>query len=356
MSDKERIEANKPISDYQWIPENVAKMESKSPKMEEVYQEIQSVAGTNATVLLKGESGTGKGIIARLIHRLSKQMGMPFVGVHCGAIPDSLLESTLFGHVKGAFTGAIKDKLGKFQVAHNGTIFLDEIGTITPSSQIKLLQILQDRIVQRVGEDETTSVNVRIIAAANEDLVAMCASNRFRTDLFYRLNVYPIEIPPLRDRVDDIPYLLDAFLARLNSMYEKNITGVEPAVLKAFEGYSWPGNIREMENLIERAYIKEKTSTITQKSIPIEIPDLMENGGVPSAQDISDLPLAEFRNNAVAQIEQHYLKALLVKFQGKINESSKAAGISTRQFGKLLSKYDIKKENFKPPSVLNRSQ
>ena len=322
-------------------------MESNSLKMKEVYEEIKSVASTDATVLLKGESGTGKGIIARLIHYFSKRKGMPFVGVHCGAIPDSLLESTLFGHVKGAFTGAIKDKLGKFQVAHNGTIFLDEIATVTPSSQIKLLQILQDRIVQRVGEEQTTMVNVRIIAASNQDLAAMCASNRFRTDLFYRLNVYPIEIPPLRDRIEDIPHLINAFLDRLNRLYEKKIIGIEPAVLNAFEAYSWPGNIREMENLIERAYIREKTATITQKNIPIDIVDLLESDEISLRKDIADHPLAKIRGDAIEIIERQYIKTLLTKFRGKINESSNAAGISSRQFNKLLAKYKIKKEDFK---------
>ena len=353
MIDENGIDSPKVGSDYQWLPENVSKMESKSRKMEVVYEDVKSVAATKATVLLKGESGTGKGIIARLIHLLSKRKDMPFVGVHCGAIPDSLLESTLFGHVKGAFTGAIKDKLGKFQVAHNGTIFLDEIATVTPSSQIKLLQILQDRIVQRVGEDKSITVNVRIIAASNEDLGVMCASNRFRTDLFYRLNVYPIEIPPLRERIEDIPYLLNAFLDRLNSLYEKNITGIEPAVVDAFKAYSWPGNIREMENLVERAYIKEKTSTLTQKSIPIDITDLLKGDEIPFVKDIADHSLAEIRKNTVETIERQYLKTLLIKYKGKINESSRAAGITSRQLSKLLAKYGIKKEEFKQSNVPN---
>ena len=198
--------SNEIISDFLWIPENVLEMKTDSAKMREVYDQIQSVASTNATVLLTGETGTGKGIAAQLVHRLSKRVGKPFISVHCGAIPDTLLESSLFGHVKGAFTGAIRDKLGKFQVANTGTILLDEIGTISPSSQIKLLQILQDRLVQRVGEDESVRVDVRVIAATNANLTTLCATNRFRTDLYYRLNVFPIEIPPLRDRKEDIAF------------------------------------------------------------------------------------------------------------------------------------------------------
>ena len=320
--------------------------------MEAVYEEIRAVGSTNATVLLTGESGTGKGILARLIHHLSKRSEMPFIGVHCGGIPDSLLESALFGHVKGAFTGAIKDKLGKFQLAHKGTIFLDEIGTITPTSQIKLLQIIQDRLVQRVGEDEATPVDVRIITATNEDLSAMCASNRFRTDLFYRLNVFPIEVTALRDRKEDIPNLLNSFLIRLNSLYKKNITVIDPLVQSAFESYTWPGNIREMENLIERSFIKEKSLVLTPASVPIDLMDIVnKNNDIPAPFSVKDMTLAEVRQQAVQRIEAQYLKTLLIKFQGKINTTAKVAGISSRQLSKLLRKYDLHKEEFKGVSL-----
>ena len=344
--------SNEIISDFLWIPENVLEMKTDSAKMREVYDQIQSVASTNATVLLTGESGTGKGIVARLIHRLSKRVGKPFISVHCGAIPDTLLESTLFGHVKGAFTGAIRDKQGKFQVANTGTILLDEIGTISPSSQIKLLQILQDRIVQRVGEDEISQVNVRVIAITNEDLATLCATNRFRKDLYYRLNVFPIEIPPLRDRKEDIPSLAYSFMNHLRGFYEKQIMDIEPALLKAFEIYSWPGNIREMENLIERAYILETKSELTSKSLSVDMLDIVnDHHQIPQATSISDMTLAEVRKQAIAKIEQEYLKALLLLNRGKINTTAAAAGVSARQLSKLLQKYHLKKDEFKKASA-----
>jgi len=210
------------------------------------------------------------------------------------------------------------------------------------------LQVLQDRIVQRVGGDETTSIDVRIIAATNSDLGTMCATNRFRTDLFYRLNVFPIEVPSLRDRIEDIPFLLHSFLDRLNALYKKNITSIDPIVQNALASYSWPGNVREMENLIERAFIKEKTSVITPKSIPIDLIDLIE-GRKDAAPflSIADLTLAEVRNSAIEKIEKQYLKTLLTKFHGKINDTAEAAGVSSRQVGKLMQKYELKKEKFK---------
>ena len=231
----------------------VGLLKTTSGRMKTVYQQIRSVAPTKSTVLLIGETGTGKSVLAKLIHQHSNRKDAPFIGVHCGAIPDTLVESELFGHEKGSFTGAMRRKLGKFEFATNGTLLLDEIGTVTPAAQIKLLQVLQDGTYQRVGGEETLKTDVRVIAATNADLKKMCDEGSFRKDLYYRLNVFPIEIPPLRERRDDIPLFIDTFLNKLNQFSLKTIHGVHPQVIESLMNYSWPGNIRELENLVERA-------------------------------------------------------------------------------------------------------
>ena len=328
-------------SDYQDL------VKTKSPTMQEVFATIRSVAPTKSTVLLIGETGTGKGLIARLIHQHSNRRDAQFISVHCGAIPDTLVESELFGHEKGAFTGAVRKKLGKFEIAKGGTIFLDEIGTITPSAQIKLLQVLQDGIFQRVGGEDTIQANVRVITATNMDLGRMCDDGEFRKDLYYRLNVFPVEIPPLRERKEDIPHIAQVILDRLEKFNKKQIRSIQSSVMEGFMNYHWPGNVRELENLLERAYILENSSVLTEESFPAELlayQDLSASVAV----DYS-LPLAEVRNRGVEEIEQRYLRELLASNRGRIKESAEIAGISTRQLHKLLNKYQIRKEEFKQP-------
>lgn len=328
-----------------WKTDSLEVVQTNSAVMKKVFKNIRSVAPTKSTVLLVGETGTGKGVMARLIHQHSNRKEDKFISVHCGAIPDTLLESELFGHEKGAFTGAVRRKLGKFEIAGGGTIFLDEIGTITPSAQIKLLQILQDGTLSRVGGEDTIKADVRIISATNTDLRKMCDDGQFRRDLYYRLNVFPIEIPSLRERTEDIPFLTEIFLKRLNKFYPRETYGVHPQVMEAFKMYSWPGNIRELENLMERAYILETSSVLTPESFPGE---LFESE-MPSAclpVDAS-LPLAEVRRRGVEDIERRYLKEVLSRNKGRINKSAKEAGISTRQLNKLMKKYGIRKEEFK---------
>ena len=314
--------------------------------MQNVFDKIRSVSPTKSTVLLIGETGTGKNLLAKLIHQHSNRKDAQFISVHCGAIPDTLLESELFGHEKGAFTGAVRRKLGKFEIAKGGTIFLDEIGTITPSAQIKLLQILQDGTFQRVGGEETLDANVRVIAASNTNLKRMCDAGEFRKDLYYRLNVFPIEIPRLVERKEDIINISDVILKKLDKLNSKAISAIHPHVLAAFEKYEWPGNIRELENLIERAYILETSSMLTPESFPKE---LFEAGGFVSFPSLrSPLTLSQARQKGIEDIERNYLKELLIKHKGKINDSAKEAGISTRQLNKLMNKYEIRKEEFKP--------
>jgi len=333
------------LRDQSWQSDSLEFVQTESTVMKKVLDKVRSVAPTKSTVLLIGETGTGKGVLAKLIHRHSNRRDAPFISVHCGAIPDTLLESELFGHEKGSFTGAIRRKLGKFEIAKGGTIFLDEIGTITPSAQIKLLQILQDRTFQRVGGEETIEANVRIIAATNTDLKKMCDQGQFRKDLYYRLYVFPIELPPLGERAGDIPHLVEVFLKKMNKFDQKEIHDIHPQVLEAFRNYSWPGNIRELENLMERAYILESSFVLTPESFPGELFD----SEAPSASVSVDacLSLAEMRSKGIEGIERHYLKELLTENRGKIKDSATAAGITTRQLHKLMKKYGIRKEEFK---------
>ncbi len=320
-------------------------MRTSNSKMKAVYDKLKSVAPTNSTVLISGDTGTGKGVLARLIHRHSSRKNAQFISVHCGAIPDTLLESELFGHEKGAFTSAVKRKLGKFEIADHGTIFLDEIGTITPAAQIKLLQVLQDSIFQRVGGEVTIHTDVRIIAATNMDLKKMCGEGQFRKDLYYRLNVFPIEVPMLKDRSEDIPHLAMMFLDRMNKLNTKAVKGISAAVMEALVNYQWPGNIRELENLIERAYILETGEELNPESFPGEIfeygpSDIEKNRDTAGS-------LAYVRKKGIEDLEKNYLIDLLNETSGKIKQAAEIAGISTRQLHKLLTKYSIKKENYK---------
>ncbi|MEW6669220.1 MAG: sigma-54 dependent transcriptional regulator [Thermodesulfobacteriota bacterium] len=333
------------LRDRFWQSDSLEIVQTRCANMKTVFDKIRSVAPTKSTVMLTGETGTGKGVMANLIHKHSNRRQAQFISAHCGAIPDTLLESELFGHEKGAFTGAVRRKLGKFEIAKGGTLFLDEIGTITPSAQIKLLQILQDGTFQRVGGEETLESNVRVIAATNTDLKGMCEDGLFRKDLYYRLNVFPIEIPPLRERLDDIPHFVEVFLRKMNKFHLKGIRHVDPQVLDAFQGYSWPGNIRELENLMERAYILEGSSVLTPESFPSEIFD----SGPPaaSASNDSSLTLAQARRIGVTEVEKNYIRLQLTRHHGRIKDSAKAADITTRQLHKLMTRYGIRKEEFK---------
>ncbi len=333
------------LRDKFWKPEWLDVIETRNAAMREVFKKIRSVAPTRATVLLIGETGTGKGLLARMIHMHSNRCDDPFISVHCGAIPDTLLESELFGHEKGAFTGAVRKKPGKFELARNGTIFLDEIGTISPPAQIKLLQVLQDGTFSRVGGEESLQTDARVITATNADLPGMSERGEFRKDLYYRLNVFPVEIPPLRKRVEDISQIVEVFLKKLRLRHEKNIHSVHPHVLQAFKNYLWPGNIRELENLMERACILETTNVLTPESFPA---GLFESGDAHAVLPVqAHLPLAEARRHVIEDFERQYLKELFTRSRGRVNRAAQEAGISSRQLNKLMVKYGIHKEAFK---------
>jgi DNA-binding NtrC family response regulator len=342
---REAVKAVKEGADQFWETDSLEVIQTESSVMRKVFDKIRSVAPTKSTVLLMGETGTGKGVLAKLIHGHSNRRDAQFISIHCGAIPDTLVESELFGHERGAFTGADRRKLGKFEIAHGGTIFLDEIGTITPAAQIKLLQILQDGTFQRVGGVETLEADIRIIAATNMDLERMCEDGQFRKDLYYRLNVFPIQIPPLQERAEDIPHLVTGFLRKMNKFNTKEIHDVDHQIMEAFRNYSWPGNIRELENLMERAYILETSAQLTPESFPSELFAF----SAPSAKGVgaSSLTLTDVRRKAIEETERRYLKDLLTEKRGRIKAAAEAAGVTTRQLHKIMAKYGIRKEEFK---------
>jgi len=241
----------------------------RDTKMQKIYSVIQAISDTDTTVLLRGESGTGKGIIAQAIHFSDpSRKDKPYVEVSCGAIPRELLESELFGHVRGAFTSAIRDRMGRFELANNGTILLDEIDALPPYLQVKLLRVLQQKVFERVGDTKTISVDVRIIASTNRDLAEEIRKGNFREDLYYRLNVITIDVPPLRERREDIPELIKHFLQTFNSKAKRNIKGVSQSAMKTLMNYDWPGNVRELENLLERAVVLAEGEILEVSALP----------------------------------------------------------------------------------------
>jgi DNA-binding NtrC family response regulator len=238
------------------------------PAMEKVYRLTRQVARSNASVLLLGETGTGKELIAKAIHRLSPRGSGPFVRVNCGALAENLLESELFGHVRGAFTGAVANRTGRFEAAHTGTVFLDEINSTTPKLQLKLLRVLQEHEFERVGDTQTVRVDTRVIAASNRDLLDETEAGRFREDLYYRLNVVTIYLPPLRERREDIPALVSHFLKIYNEEDSRHVPYVDPAAMQALQDYSWPGNVRELQNYVERAVVLAPGDVLTPDLLP----------------------------------------------------------------------------------------
>ena len=314
-----------------------------SAVMKQVYRVARQVAAARSTVLVTGESGTGKSDLARAIHSGSSRSRMPFVVVHCSGFAESLLESELFGHEKGAFTGAHQRRIGRFEQAHSGTIFLDEIGEISPSTQLKLLRVLQERTFERVGGNESLSVDARVIAATNRDLVADVGTGRFRADLFYRLNVIQIAMPPLRARAGDIEALAEHFLSRYAAATDKHIVGFVDAARISLRRYRWPGNVRELENAIERAVVLCEGDTI-------EVADL------PRAIEVSEgrAPFA-ILGSTMSQIEQHAILAALEASDGSTQQAADMLGISVRTIQNRLRQYGFVRGVRRPVVTMGRS-
>jgi transcriptional regulator with GAF, ATPase, and Fis domain len=301
------------------------------PEMEEVFTMIRRVSGSDASILLLGESGTGKGMAARTIHQLSSRNDKPFVVIDCGAIPENLLESELFGYEKGAFTGAFAKKPGKIELASGGTIFLDEIGDLPQLLQIKLLRVLQEGVIEHIGGRQTIKVDVRVITATNRDLQQEVTEQRFRSDLYYRLNVITIAMPALRMRHNDILLLANAFLERLILKYRKSIVGFSQSAEKAMLDYKWPGNVRELEHRIERAVIMCDDKQIMETHLELK---------VKSEQGISRGKLKELKH----QLEKNLLNQTLSEMEGDISATARQLGITRQQVYRLMSKYSIDPE------------
>jgi len=303
-----------------------------SPVMETVYEMIRQVAPTRATVLIQGESGTGKELVAHALHNLSAREHGPFIPVHCAALPRPLLEAELFGHEKGAFTGASERRLGRFELAEGGTLFLDEISDVDPAIQVKLLRVLEERRFERIGGQQTLDADIRLIAATNRDLESMVNEGKFRQDLFYRLNVVRIVLPPLRDRLDDIPVLTRHFVKELAAENNKEIEDIAPDVLDVFMSYSWPGNVRELRNVVERMIVLARTRKLTVRDIPPPIRD-NEDAGSPR----SGLRPATTMKEAHKQM----IVAALKSAGGNRTRAAKQLGISRRTLHRKLKEYNL---------------
>jgi DNA-binding NtrC family response regulator len=310
----------------------------RSPRMQAVYQMVETVAAVQSTVLITGESGTGKELVARAVHNLSPRSDKPFVSINCGAFTETLLESELFGYVRGAFTGATANRKGLFEAADRGTIFLDEIGEMSPAMQVKLLRVLQERKVRPVGGHEELSVDARVIAATNRDLPAMVKAGTFREDLFYRVSVIPIELPPLREKREDIPDLVTHFAEKYCAQAGRSL-GISERAMELLERYSWPGNVRELEHTIERAVALERTDQIQPERLPEQITNYSP-ARVAGALDLPDEGL-----NLTAhldQLEKTYLLEALRRTGGNQTRAAELLQLSVRSLRHLLDKHGIR--------------
>jgi two-component system, NtrC family, response regulator HydG len=305
-----------------------------SPAMQRVVRLIQKVAPTDGTVLLLGESGTGKEVLANTIHRLSERRDQSFVAINCAALPEALLESEMFGHVKGAFTGATADKRGLFEEADGGTIFLDEIGDMAPITQAKLLRVLQDGDIRRVGAATATRVNVRVLAATNRDLVKAVEENDFREDLYFRLNVVQIRIPPLRERMEALPSLLGHFLKRANEKYRKQVRDLDEQTQRLLMNYDYPGNVRELETIVAHAVIMADGDTITAADLPEQV----QFGNTPRLRLTHDVASTVL---TLDELEARHIEETLVSLQGNQTRAAKLLGISRSTLWRKMKEYGI---------------
>ena len=317
----------------------------KSDRMRDVYRLLEQAAGLDITVLLGGETGTGKELAARAIHYHSTRKERRFVPVNCGALPPDLVESELFGHARGAFTGAATAKAGLFEEAEGGTIFLDEIGELPLGTQVKLNRVLQEREIRRVGDNVAIKVDVRVIAATHRDLKTEVQAGRFREDLFYRLNVFPIRLPPLRERAEDVPLLASHFLEKHARAMRREIGGFDPDALRLLASHPWPGNVRELENAIERAVAIASGSSILSRDLPAE---LASQASPPSTGPaLAAMPYREVVEQAQDRVSRQYLTALLTEFHGNVTRAAARAGLERESLHRLLKKHGLRSDDFK---------
>jgi DNA-binding NtrC family response regulator len=317
---------------------------SKNRRMHEIFELISNVAHTTSTVLIEGETGTGKEQVARAIHTTATERTGAFVALNCAALPETLLESELFGHEKGAFTSAVGQRKGRFEMAEGGTIFLDEIGDMPAAMQAKLLRVLQERCFERVGGTQTIRVDVRVVTASNKSLPQLVKDGKFREDLYYRLNVIKIDLPPLRDRREDIPLLATHFIVKYSRPGD-NSKQLSPDAMQVLLSYSWPGNVRELENAIERACVTSRDQQIQVENLP---PDLLQppKPSSPFSVDLNK-PLADYLHEAVTQIERDYISKALKETRGQVSQCAQLCGLSRRSITAKMSEYQIHKDTFK---------
>ncbi len=332
---------------------------SNSPTMQAFVRLVRRVVHSDTSLLILGETGVGKERLARAIHAEGPRSAGPFVAVNCGALPETLLDSELFGHEEGAFTGATRSRRGCFEVAHNGTIFLDEIGEMPAHLQVKLLRVLQDREVQRVGGERPFGVNVRVMGASNRDMEREVAEGRFRRDLFYRLSVVSLTVPPLRQRREDIPDLVESYIDYLRHRIGCEVTGIDEEALAALGEYDWPGNVRELINVIERAMLLAGGEAITSADLPDSV---RAASGRTAARPLAlpadadnvpeqwlETPLKELRRSVVESLERVYLSALLGKTRGRIGLTAEMAGLQPRSLFEKMKRYGLRKEDYRRP-------
>jgi DNA-binding NtrC family response regulator len=317
----------------------------KSPAMQKIYDLIADVAKTDATVLIQGETGTGKELIAKAIHYNSSRTGGPFIGLSCAAIPDTLLESELFGYERGAFTGALRTRQGRFELAESGTLFLDEIGDMPLQTQAKLLRVLQEREFERIGGNETVRVDVRLVSATNRDLRKAIQQGTFREDLFYRLNVVPITLPPLRERLEDLPLLAFHFLRMYAERFNKTIESIEPDAIQLLAHQRWQGNVRELENVIERAVIIEKGDVLGKETITHCL--LPEDRGSFQFLVYDGIPFGKAKQDLLDHFEKKYISRLLEKHKGNITNAAHDAELDYKNFFEKMKRHGLSKWDFK---------
>ena len=319
----------------------------KSYVMQNLYNLIERVSRTDSTILITGETGTGKELVARAIHCNSLRKDHNMVAVNCAALPETLLESELFGHVKGSFTGAIRDKKGKFEQADKGTIFLDEISELSTLTQVKLLRVLQERQIERVGDEKSIKVDIRIIAATNQDLLDLIEKGKFRNDLFYRLNIISIRLPPLKDRTDDVPLLVEYFIKRFNDRFKKSVSGISSNALRQLMSYSWPGNIRELEGVIEKAVLLEDSETI--QSVELFGVYSTESKLLLSPPVNTDTSIFSYHEMQayLDNYEREYFIKVFKKYNGRVGKIAEFTGLNRRTVLNKMKKFSIHKSLFR---------
>ncbi|PKM10039.1 MAG: Fis family transcriptional regulator [Gammaproteobacteria bacterium HGW-Gammaproteobacteria-3] len=308
---------------------------AKSPTMQKILQAIEVIAPTLATVLIQGQTGVGKELIARAIHAMSERCLKPFIPINCGAIPESLIESALFGHEKGAFTGAIEVHQGYFERAEGGTLFLDEVDTLSPAAQTRLLRVIQEGELERVGGKQTLAVDVRIISATNQNLESLVSQEQFRNDLYYRLNVVRLSIPPLAERPEDLPFLVQLIVQRLSKKYNKTVESVSREVMRKIRAYPWPGNVRELENMLERSLLFTTGKEMTELDLPLP----PKSNGLDDWKDIKE--------QALIRAERTFLENALKQHQGNIRKVAESMDITTRAVYSKLKKYEISATDYR---------